>query len=112
MDWLVFCLLRVPTFLSANSEIDRRRTIYRPVRRSLPVQALGGVSRSEIISRSRTQRKRTGRNIKGMPTRHTFSSRKSHVIASVSNPSLPLSMVFISGAAVDARMTRVKSHVI
>ena len=43
-----------------------------------------------------TQRKRTGRNadnIKGMPTRHTFSSRKSHVIASVSNPSLPLSML-------------------
>ena len=44
MDWLVFCLLRVPTFLSANSEIDRRRTLYRPVRRSLPVKALGGVS--------------------------------------------------------------------
>ena len=43
-----------------------------------------------------TQRKRTGRNadnIKGMPTRYTFSSRKSHVIAYVSNPSLPLSMV-------------------
>ena len=71
MEWLVF--YRVPTFLSANSEIDRRRTFYRPVRRSLPVQALGGVLRSEFISRSRsgTQRKRTGRNadnIKGMPT--------------------------------------------
>ena len=98
MDWLEFCLLRVPTFLSANSEIDRRRSFYRPVRRSLPVQALGGVSRSEYISRSRNRytKEATGRNadnIKGMPTRHTFSSRKSHVIASVSNPSLPLSML-------------------
>ena len=55
MDWLVFCLLHVPTFLSANSEIDRRRPFYRPVRRSLPVQALGGVSRSEFISRSRNR---------------------------------------------------------
>ena len=53
MEWLVFCLLRVPTFLSAYSEIDRRHTFYRPVRRSLPVQALGRVSRSEFISRSR-----------------------------------------------------------
>ena len=46
-----------------------------------------------------TQRKCTGQNadnIKGMPTRHTFSSRKSHVIASVSNPSLPLSMVLLT----------------
>ena len=52
MDWLVFCLLGVPTFLSANSEIVRRRSFYRPVSRSLPVQAIGGVSRSEFISRS------------------------------------------------------------
>ena len=55
MDWLVFCLLGVPTFLSANSEIDRRRSFYRPVHRSLPVQALGGVSRSEFISLSRNK---------------------------------------------------------
>ena len=55
MDWLVFYLLGVPTFLSANSEIDRRRPLYRLVRRSLPVQALGGVSRSKFISRSRNR---------------------------------------------------------
>ena len=55
MEWLVFNLLGVPTFLSANSEIDRRRTFHRPVRRTLPVKALGGVSRSEFISRSRNR---------------------------------------------------------
>ena len=57
-----------------------------------------------------TQRKRTGRNtdnIKGMPTRHTFSSRKSHVIASVSNPSLPLSMIKANNPVVLAPRTSV-----
>ena len=86
MEWLVFYLPCVPTFLSANSKIDCTHTFYRPVHRSLPVQALGRVSRSVFISCSSNRYTKEAywakRGLTSKACRHAI-----HFLYAVSNPS-------------------------